>query len=295
MVGSNFLEHPRIDDLEVIAPSSSELNLLDYPAVEEYVKMVAPDMVIHAAGRVGGIQANLREPVSFLVENIDMGRNIILAARSANVEKLLNFGSSCMFPRAAPNPLPERAVLRGELEPTNEGYAIAKIVVARLCDYITRQTPEFQYKTLIPCNIYGRYDKFDPAHSHLLAAIIHKIDRAKREGHATVEIWGDGSVRREFMYAGDLADALIETVNRFDTVPQAMNIGIGNDHTINEYYKAVADVVGFKGNFVHDLTMPVGMRQKLVSTELLANWGWKANTTLKSGIEKTYEYFLTTR
>jgi len=295
MVGSNFLEHPDIGDFEVIAPRSRELNLLDYAAVETYVKAVAPDMVIHAAGRVGGIQANLREPVLFLVENMDMGRNVVLAARAAEVGKLLNLGSSCMYPRNAPNPLREDVVLQGELEPTNEGYAIAKVVVARLCDYITRETPEFQYKTLIPCNIYGRHDKFDPSHSHLVAAIIQKLVKAKLEGNSTVDIWGDGLVRREFMYAGDLADALIEAVRRFDSLPQAMNVGVGTDFTINEYYTAVSEVVGFAGHFEHDLTKPVGMKQKLVSTQLLADWGWTAKTALKEGIAQTYEYFLSTQ
>src|SRR5450830_549510 len=295
MVGSNFLEHPDIGDFEVIAPRSRELNLLDYAAVETYVKAVAPDMVIHAAGRVGGIQANLREPVLFLVENMDMGRNVVLAARAAEVGKLLNLGSSCMYPRNAPNPLREDVVLQGELEPTNEGYAIAKVVVARLCDYITRETPEFQYKTLIPCNIYGRHDKFDPSHSHLVAAIIQKLVKAKLEGNSTVDIWGDGLVRREFMYAGDLADALIEAVRRFDYLPQAMNVGVGTDFTINEYYTAVSEVVGFAGHFEHDLTKPVGMKQKLVSTQLLADWGWTAKTALKEGIAQTYEYFLSTQ
>lgn len=291
MVGANFLEHPNTADFEVIAPRSRELNLLDYAVVENYVKAVAPDMVIHAAGRVGGIQANMREPVLFLVENMDMGRNIVLATRAANVKQLLNLGSSCMYPRNAPNPLCENVVLNGELEPTNEGYAIAKVVVSRLCDYISRETPEFQYKTLIPCNIYGRYDKFDPSHSHLVAAIIQKIVKAKKEDSPSVDIWGDGLARREFMYAGDLADAMVAAVQRFDLLPQSMNIGVGVDHTINEYYEAVAEVVGFQGEFVHDLTKPVGMKQKLVSTELLAAWGWTAKTSLQEGIKQTYRYF----
>ncbi|MEW5902951.1 MAG: GDP-L-fucose synthase [Pseudomonadota bacterium] len=292
MVGCNLLEHPAIGEFEMLAPRSGELDLRDFKAVQDYLALHRPDMVIHSAGKVGGIQANMREPVGFLLENLDMGRNIVWAARQAGIKRLLNLGSSCMYPRNHNEPLKEELVLKGELEPTNEGYALAKVVTARLCEYITREDASFQYKTLIPCNLYGRHDKFDPAHSHLIPAIIHKVHQAKQNGEQAVEIWGDGSARREFMYAGDLADALVQAVKKFDSLPAMMNIGLGHDYTINEYYQAVANVMGYRGSFVHDLSKPVGMARKLVSVERQRAWGWKAESDLNTGIAKAYQFYL---
>lgn len=292
MVGRNVLEHPAATDYEFIAPSSRELDLRDLAAVQGYLSRHRPDMVIHAAGKVGGIQANMREPVGFLLDNLDMGRNIVWAARQAGIKQLINLGSSCMYPRNHSEPLREELVLKGELEPTNEGYAIAKVVTARLCEYINREDASYQYKTLIPCNIYGRYDKFDPAHSHLVPAVIHKLHVAKQSGASSVEIWGDGTARREFMYAGDLAGCIIQSVKRFDTLPQAMNVGLGHDFTINEYYQIAKEVVGYTGSFTHDLSKPVGMKRKLVSVDKAQEWGWHAATSLREGIERTYQYYL---
>lgn len=292
MVGRNLLEHAAIGEFEVLAPRSIELDLRDFGAVQAYLHKHQPDMVIHAAGKVGGIQANMREPVSFLMDNLDMGRNIVWAAHQTGIKRLINLGSSCMYPRNHNEPLCEELVLKGELEPTNEGYALAKVVTARLCDYIMREDASYQYKTLIPCNIYGRHDKFDPAHSHLVPAIIHKIHQAKKEEQGSVEIWGDGTARREFMYAGDLSDAIVKAVNNFDTLPSYMNVGLGNDYTINDYYHAAADVMGYTGSFVHDISKPVGMARKLVSVERQQSWGWSALHTLRQGLEITYQYYL---
>lgn len=292
MVGRNLLEHPAIGEFEVLAPRSSELDLRDFPAVQDYLRKHNPDMVIHAAGKVGGIQANIREPVGFLLDNLDMGRNIVWATHQAGIKKLLNLGSSCMYPRNSVDPLCEEMVLKGELEPTNEGYALAKVVTARLCEYIMREDAGYHYKTLIPCNIYGRHDKFDPAHSHLIPAIIHKIHQARQSGQHIVEIWGDGTARREFMYAGDLADAMIRAIKDFDALSSSMNVGLGRDYTIDEYYQAAAEVMGYQGGFVHDTSKPVGMARKLVSTERLAAWGWSARTGLREGMERTYEFYL---
>ena len=292
MVGKNFLEHPQINAFEVLAPRRKELDLRDFAAVQAFLDKHRPDMVIHAAGKVGGIQANMREPVGFLLENLDMGRNIVWASRQTGIKKIINLGSSCMYPRNHNEPLREELVLKGELEPTNEGYALAKVVTMRLCEYISRENGIFQYKTLIPCNLYGRHDKFDPAHSHLISAIIHKVHQAKAAGDNQVEIWGDGMARREFMYAGDLADVLFRAVKEFDTLPMMMNVGLGNDYSINEYYQVAAEVVGYRGSFVHDLTKPVGMKRKLVNVDLQRSWGWTAQHTLRSGIEKTYDFYL---
>ena len=292
MVGSNLLEHPAIDEFDILAPRSSELDLRDMGKVEVYLTKFRPDMVIHSAGKVGGIQANMGEPVGFLLDNLDIGRNIVWASRLTGVRRLLNLGSSCMYPRNQNGPLKEEMVLKGELEPTNEGYALAKVVTARLCEYIVREDSHFQYKTFIPCNLYGRHDKFDPANSHLIPAIIYKVHQAKQEGKKNVEIWGDGKARREFMYAGDLADALVQAINDFDVLPAMMNVGFGHDYSINEYYQAAAEVMEYTGTFVHDLSKPVGMTRKLVSVERQQVWGWNAQTNLKAGIDSAYQFYL---
>ena len=209
MVGRNICDYAQgFSQYELLAPTSKELNLLDKTAVDLYINSHKPDVIIHAAGIVGGIQANIENPVKFLHENTLMGQNIVLSAYQTGIKQLINLGSSCMYPRNAQNPLLEESILTGELEPTNEGYALAKIVTAKLCEYISRTNLDYQYKTLIPCNLYGKYDKFDPIKSHMIPAAIQKVHRAKTEQLTSVEIWGDGLARREFMYAEDLADAV---------------------------------------------------------------------------------------
>lgn len=292
MVGRNFLEHAAAKDFEIFSPTSEDLDLRDYQAVFSALERFQPDIVVHSAGKVGGIQANIREPVSFLLDNLDMGRNIVWASCNLGIRRLINLGSSCMYPRGVTGPLSEESVLKGELEPTNEGYAIAKITVARLCEYICRERSEFEYKTLIPCNIYGRYDKFDPKRSHMVAAIVHKLHKAKVAGSSLVNIWGDGKTRREFMYAGDLADCMWRAVRKFETMPGTMNVGTGYDRSVNEYYEVAARVLGYVGGFVHDLSKPVGMKQKLVSVGGATSWGWQAPTSLEQGLAKTYAYYL---
>lgn len=292
LVGKNIIDAFANTAFEWLAPSSQQMNLLDYAQTSQVIADYRPDLVIHAAGLVGGIQANMREPVNFLVKNLDMGRNLLMACLQHRVTQVLNLGSSCMYPRNHETPLTEDMVLSGELEPTNEGYALAKIVTARLAEYIQREQPELQYKTLIPCNLYGRYDKFDPKHSHLIPAIIHKIHLAKTQGDANVEIWGSGEARREFMYAGDLANLIVMAVSRFSTLPATMNVGLGYDYTINEYYQAAAAVIGYQGAFVHDLSKPVGMARKLVNIDKQTAWGWQPGHSLKQGIARTYDYYV---
>jgi len=185
-----------------------------------------------------------------------------------------------------------RSNSKGELEPTNEGYAIAKITSTRLCEYINKEDSDFLYKTVIPCNLYGKYDKFDPKHSHMLPAVIQKIDEAKKNNQKTLDIWGDGTARREFMYAEDLADFVYYALDNFDEMPQNINVGLGHDYTINEYYEAISKVIGYQGDFLHDLSKPIGMKQKLIDDTKLKEFGWKHKTSLNEGIEKIYEYYL---
>lgn len=292
MVGRNILAHTGAADWDILAPRSAELDLTNSAAVTAWFAQHRPDIVVHAAGRVGGIQANIANPVAFLDDNTAMGRNVIIGAHRAGVRQLLNLASTCMYPRAAANPLREEMILTGELEPTNEGYALAKIMASRLCQYIRREDASALYKTLIPCNLYGLYDSFDPANSHLVPAIIHKVHQAKQAGTETVEIWGDGSVRREFMFAADLADAVHRAAADMASLPDLMNVGLGHDHAINDYYATVARVIGWQGRFVHDLDRPVGMKQKLCATDRLSDWGWQAPTSLQQGLAQTYAHYL---
>ena len=292
MVGRNIAEYPDAHDYHILTPSSKELNLLNRDHIDDYIEKNQVDIVIHCAGIVGGIQANMAHPVKFLVDNTQMALNIIMASKEVGIKKFINMSSSCMYPRAAQNPLSEDLILKGELEPTNEGYALAKITSTRLCEYINRENNEFQYKTIIPCNLYGKYDKFDPTHSHMLPAVIKKIYDAKKNKQSSIDIWGDGEARREFMYAGDLADFVFYALKKFDEMPQNINVGLGHDYTINEYYKAIAEVIDYRGEFVHDLCKPVGMKQKLIDDTKLKAFGWKYKTSLADGIKKTYEYYL---
>ncbi len=291
LVGHNVVER-LTGTYDVVAPARSELDLLDTDAVLSFVRLTNPDVIIHCAGIVGGIQANIREPARFLVENFELGKNVVLAAARTMVPYLINMGSSCMYPRTAHNPLQENLILKGELEPTNEGYAIAKIAVQRLCSYLEREHPGIAYKTIIPCNLYGKWDKFDPAYSHMIPAVIRKLHDAKCEGRDSVDIWGSGKARREFMYAGDLADFVFYAIEHFDAMPSIINAGLGYDYSIDEYYKAVAKVIGYSGSFTHDKSKPEGMEQKLVDISSLHTFGWKAHTSLEKGLQLTYQYFL---
>ncbi|WGO83646.1 NAD-dependent epimerase/dehydratase family protein [Arsenophonus apicola] len=292
MVGRNIVAHTKFAERKFLIPPKNELDLLKKTQVTAYLQDNKPDFIIHAAGIVGGINANINNPVRFLVENMQMGINLLTAARDNNIKNLLNLGSSCMYPRDHNTKLTENMVLTGELEPTNEGYALAKIACAKLCEYINREDPSFQYKTVIPCNLYGKYDKFDEQNSHMIPAVIRKIVAAIKENKNQVEIWGDGEARREFMYAGDLADFIFYAIDNFSKMPFNVNVGLGHDYTITEYYKVIANILGYKGTFIYNKSKPTGMRRKLIDNTLLSKFGWSNKTDLESGIRQTCEYFL---
>ena len=292
LVGRNIQEHSSADKWEILAPSRKELDLTDLSSVSQWVKKHQPDIIIHAAGLVGGIKANIQDPINFLDVNLSMGRNIIMVARDCNVTKLINLGSSCMYPESIHSPLAEEQLMTGKLEPTNEGYALAKLFTTKLCQYISTENSNMHYKTLIPCNIYGKYDNFNLETAHLLPAVIQKIHTAKADNLNTVSVWGDGTARREFLYAEDLADAILFAVEGLHKMPNIMNIGFGLDYSVNEYYKAVAEILNWEGTLEHDLSMPIGMKQKLNAIDRQKKWGWTAQTSLEVGIKKTYQYFL---
>ncbi|MCE5324018.1 GDP-L-fucose synthase [bacterium] len=269
----------------------SEINLTDSCAVTDFLSLEKPDCIILCAAKVGGIQANIADPVHFLAENLSINLNVICSALHAGVRNLIYIGSSCMYPRDYKTPLKEEYLLAAPLEPTNEGYALAKIAGAKLCEYCASQYGVC-YKTLIPCNLYGPGDKFDPASSHLIAAVIDKLHRAKTDGKSSVEIWGDGSARREFLYVEDLADYICRCIGQLDETPAYMNIGYGEDFSVLDYYKIAAEVIGFDGEFTFDISRPVGMSTKLLDSSRARLRGWKPSTTLYDGILKTYQYYL---
>lgn len=290
LVGRNLLEVMQDKkEFEILAPRRAELDLLNISQIREYLHKNKPDFIVHCASLVGGIAANIANPTGFLVENSYIGLNLFTQALECGVKNVLNLASSCMYPKAAKNPLKEDSILSGMLEPTNEGYALAKILSARLCEYISTQF-KLNYKTAIPCNLYGKYDKFDER-AHMLPAAIAKIHKAIVENKSEVEIWGDGSARREFMSAKDLADFIIYALNNFDKMPQNLNVGIGRDYSIKEYYEIVASVLDYKGSFIYDTSKPGGMKQKLVDISKLKNFGWNPKISLKDGITETYEYY----
>ena len=291
MVGSNLVRGLS-DAHEVHAPGRDTFDLLDARSVQETVARIAPDLVVHAAGRVGGIAANAAANALFLYENTMMGLNLLEAARLAGVPRVLNLGSSCIYPKDREEQLQESDLHTGPLEPTNEGYAVAKIAVLKYAAMLRNDDPRCDYKTAIPCNLYGPGDHFEPPRSHMVPSAIRKVDDARRNGSGEVEIWGDGTARREFMYVGDLVDFVAHAIDRWDTLPPLVNVGLGHDHTINEYYAAIADVVGWDGEFVHDPSKLVGMKRKLLSVDLASEWGWKAPTSLADGLRLTYEHYL---
>lgn len=292
MVGRNLQEHPGILEWDLYAPSSTELDLTDSIAVFNYIENLSPDIILHAAGKVGGIQANIDSPVAFLEQNIMIGRNVIMGGFNSGVKNLINLASSCIYPLEAKSPLKEDTLLSGPLEKSNEGYALAKISILRLCEYITREDSSYFYKSIIPCNLFGRYDNFDSKESHLLPAILQKVYDAKKNSKDLIEIWGDGTARREFMSCGDLADILICAAKDLSQLPDLMNAGVGHDYSVLEYYQRVSDIAGWDGEFVFDVSKPKGVQQKLCDVTRLNDWGWKSKISLEEGIEIAYNYLL---
>lgn len=280
---------------EIDFPSSKDFDCRNQVATQAWFAKNSYDLVIHCAARVGGIKANMANPVEFFADNLLMNTNLIEESRNAGVPKFIFIGSSCMYPRDYKNPLKESYVLEAPLEPTNEGYALSKIAGARHCEYISRQCG-LTYKTLIPSNLYGPGDHFDAEKSHLIAAILMKMHNAKEAGDETVEIWGDGTARREFLFVDDLAAFILTAASNLEALPPLLNVGKGHDYTVNEYYEAAAEVVGYKGRFTHKLDAPVGMMRKLMDSSIAEQqFGWNPQTGLKTGLARTYDYYLSER
>jgi GDP-L-fucose synthase len=293
MLGSSLRDaFAKTPKYQVICPERRDLDLLQAPVVESFVSSGHFDLIVHCAAKVGGIQANIADPVGFLHENSIMNLNVISAARKAGVVDLIYLGSSCMYPRNFPHPLKEEDLLASPLEPTNEGYALSKILGYKLCQYSNRQF-QTRYKTIVPPNLYGRYDHFDETKSHLIPAILFKIHQAKKRHFDSVVVWGDGSARREFLYADDLAGFVVTNMDRLGKFPDLLNVGYGKDFSVREFYEFGMEVAGFEGSLSFDASKPVGMDHKLMDSSQAANLGWKPETSPKQGMRLVYEHILT--
>ena len=275
---------------EIVTATSAEVDLRRQGEAERFVSDARPDVIFLAAGRVGGIEANRSAQGEFLYDNLMIGANVLEAARRAGVSKTVVLGSSCIYPRQAPQPITEEALLTGPLEPTNEGYAIAKIATLELGKMYRRQFG-MNVVSLMPTNLYGPGDDFDPVRSHVLAALLRKIHEAKVSGSHRVEVWGTGAPRREFLYVDDLADAALFALRNYEGESH-LNVGTGRDITIRELAEQIAEVVGWQGELVFNTDMPDGMPRKLLDVSQLDRLGWTARIDLPTGLEQTYGWYV---
>ncbi|MPQ95243.1 GDP-L-fucose synthase [Thioclava sp. JE_KL1] len=304
MVGGAILRQLEVrkakgEPLELITRTHSELDLTDQGAVRDFMQTERPDVVILAAAKVGGIHANNTYPAEFIYENLMIETNVIHQAFAAGVTKLLQLGSSCIYPKAAPQPMAEDALLTGPLEPTNEPYAIAKIAGIKLCESYNRQHG-VDYRSVMPTNLYGPGDNFHPQNSHVLPALIRRFHEAARDGLEEVTIWGTGTPRREFLHVDDMAEASLFVLDlpkadydvNTDPMLSHINVGSGSDISILELAQMVAKVTGFEGRITTDPSKPDGTMRKLMDVSRLKSMGWQARIDLEDGIAETYRWFL---
>ncbi len=290
MVGSALLRRLAREDCETLNVARDEVDLRRQAEVETWMAESRPDTVFLAAATVGGILANDTRPAEFIYDNLVIETNIIHAAWRTGVGKLLFLGSSCIYPRRAPQPMREEALLTGELEPTNQWYAVAKIAGIKLCQAYRRQYG-CDFICAMPTTLYGPGDRFDALTSHVIPALILKIHEAKVQGRSTVEIWGSGAPRREFLYVDDLAEGLVFLMQHYSDEPH-VNVGTGEDLTIRALAELIAEVVGFKGRCAYDRSKPDGTPRKLLDVSRLTRLGWQPETDLRQGIEQSYSWFL---
>ncbi len=290
MVGSALVRHLEAEGFTNLSNrDSSQLDLMNESAVMKFFLEEAPAVVILAAAKVGGIKANNDYPVEFLLENLRIQNNVIRSAYQTGVRKLLFLGSSCIYPKFAPQPIPETALLGGPLEPTNEAYAIAKIAGIKLCQAYSREYGA-NFVSAMPTNLYGPNDNFDLETSHVLAALMRKAHQAKERKDQKLIVWGTGKPRREFLHVDDLASACLLLLEKYDS-PDIINVGCGEDISIRELAELICDLVGFDGELAWDTSKPDGTPRKLLDVTKLRALGWKPAITLRQGIAQTYDWF----
>ena len=290
MVGSAIHGKLRADGFsKVIGRTRRELDLLDRAAVRAFFEKERPSIVIDAAAKVGGILANNEQPAEFLLQNLTIQNNLIEAAADFGTRKLLFLGSSCIYPKMAPQPIPESALLTGPLEPTNDAYAIAKIAGIKLCQSYAREYGK-NFISGMPTNLYGPHDNYDLHNSHVLPAFIRKVHEAKKSGAKSITVWGSGTPRREFLHTTDLAEACVFLLENYNE-PDLVNIGCGEDVTIRELAETVCDVLGFDGTLEFDASKPDGTPRKLLDISKIKSLGWSPRIPLREGIADAYRWF----
>jgi GDP-L-fucose synthase len=291
LVGSALVRKLAQDGFDnVLVRGRADLDLGDAAAVGRFFAEEEPAIVVLAAAKVGGIKANNDLPVEFLLDNLQMQNNVVRAAHENGVRKLLFLGSSCIYPKHAPQPIPESALLTGPLEPTNEPYAIAKIAGIKLCQAYAREYGA-NFISAMPTNLYGPNDNFDLESSHVLPALLRKAHTAKKEGVRELVVWGSGKPRREFLHVDDLAAACVFLLEKYDS-PEIVNIGCGEDISVRELAELIGEIVGFKGQLTWDATKPDGTPRKLLDVSKIHALGWRHQIGLREGIKRTYEWFL---
>lgn len=277
----------------LVTRTRAELDLVRQDQVERFFDETRPEYVILAAARVGGIKANMTQQATFLYENLAIQNNVIWEAHNYETQKLMFLGSSCIYPRECPQPMKEEYLLTGLLEPTNEGYAIAKIAGLKLCEKIHEQFGK-KFISVMPSNVYGPNDHFEPERSHVISGMITRMIEAKRQNAPTFEIWGTGTARREFLYVDDLADAVYFVMENYDE-RQFINVGSGEDISITELAKLLQELVGYQGEFVYNTEKPDGMPRKLMDVTRLQKLGWVAPTSFRDGLNRTINWYLENR
>ena len=291
MVGHHIKVELEAYGHQVVAPNRTELDLKDAIATSDFIAKNAPDLVIHSAALVGGIQANITNGKKFLIDNLQIDHSVIFGSLNSMVPNFIYLGSSCMYPANKIEPLVISDLMTGSLEPTNESYAIAKITGTKIIEAIDSDL-SLNWKTLILSNLYGPKDHFEPDRSHLLAAIISKVSYALENNHTEISMWGDGEVRREFTYVVDLAKWIAHSVLELQSFPSLLNVGSGNDHTVKEFYKIVSEVLGFQGMVIPDPSKPNGNLRKLMDSSVARSLGWNPSTNLRNGILSTYQWWV---
>ena len=290
MAGSSIARRLERENCELITATRSDLNLLRQADVEAWMADRKIDVIFLAAATVGGILANTLRPVEFLYENLVIETNVIQAARTTGVKKLLFLGSSCIYPRMAEQPMREEALLTGALEPTNEWYAIAKIAGIKLCQAYRRQYG-CDFVSVMPTNLYGPGDRYDAENGHVVAALIMKIHAAKLANSPTVELWGTGKPKREFLFTGDLADACVFVIKNYSE-EMFLNVGTGHDITILELAQSIAKIVGWRGTFTFNTSKPDGMPRKVLDVSRLRALGWTASTDFETSMKEAYKWYV---
>ena len=290
MAGSAIVRRLANEDCEVLTADRTTLDLTDQRATEQWLAQNKPDAVFLAAGHVGGIYANDTYPADFLVDNLAIALNVICGSFKVGVGKLLALGSSCIYPKLAPQPITEESMLTGPLEPTNEWYAVAKIAALKMCEAYRRQYGA-DYVSVMPTNLYGPGDNYDPLNSHVPAALLRRFHEAKQADAPAVTVWGTGKPRREFLCSDDLADACVFVMKHY-SAPGFLNVGVGRDMTIAEFAQVVSDVVGYKGHIAFDTSKPDGTPQKRLDVSKINALGWSSTIPLREGMAAAYADFL---